>query len=324
MGTVANALNMMYILRDGGTHKIRELAEQLEVSPKSIRVYREALDGAGIYVLEKRGKYGGYYLPKDFQNALMGLGVTEEEKLALEIVEGELKSAGHVEANQISALLLKMRLLDEKMHKEHQAPLEKISHIAGGSRPNMDVQKERAKLVQAVKAKREKKKLSLVYRSLSQEEQQRVLHIYSTYTFRGEIYVVAYCELRKEVRDFKLRRAHSLVLLEENFVIPSDFSLDDYLKNCIGIFKGESLDVRLKVKEPLAQIVRETIYSEEQRIEELPDENAILFEAVMRGKEEIIAWILSMGSNAEVLAPTSLKKAILDEVKGIGGLYEKT
>ena len=304
MGTVSNALNMLFILSSGKTYKIRELAEKLEVSPKSVRLYRDALDEAGVYVLEKRGKYGGYHLPKDFQNSLLGLEMTEEEKLALELVEGELQSAGHLEARNIGTLLV-----------------EQMSHIVSGARPNIDASKEREKLIRIIRAKREKRKVCLQYRSLRGETNTRTLHVYNTYTYRGEIYLVAYCEMRKGYRDFKLSRAFDVQLLDDTFNPDKDFSVAEYMKDCIGIFKGEALEVILQIKEPLAQVVRETIYTENQEIEELP-QGGIRFKATMRGRQEIVSWILSLGPSAEVLEPAGLKEEIVRMARGICAQYE--
>lgn len=323
MGTVANALNMLYILSSGRTYKIRELAEKLEVSPKSVRVYREALDGAGIYVMEKRGKYGGYYLPKDFQNTLLGLDLNEEEKMALELVEGEMRSSRHVEAKHISSLLTKLQRTEEKKHHLESPPLDQSTHIVGGARPNIDAEKEREKLVRIIRAKRERRKVSLLYRPLSGTEIQRTLHVYNTYTYRGEIYMVAFCELRQEIRDFKLRRAHHIELLDEVFEMDEQFSISDYMKNCIGVFKGEAIKLRLKIWEPLAQVVRETVYTDNQNIEEIPEEQAILYTATMRGRQEIVAWILSMGSKVKVIDPAGLREEIAEESRNILASYQE-
>lgn len=323
MGTVANALNMLYILSSGRTYKIRELAEKLEVSSKSIRVYREALDGAGIYVLDKRGKYGGYYLPKDFQNTLLGLDLNEEEKMALELVESEMRSSRHVEAKHISSLLTKLQRMEEKKHHLESPPLEQSAHIVGGARPNIDAEKEREKLVRIIRAKRELRKVSLLYRPLSGTESRRTLQVYNTYTYRGEIYMVAYCELRQEIRDFKLRRAHHIELLDELFERDEHFSMSDYMKNCIGVFKGEEINLKLKIREPLAQVVRETVYTDNQSIVEIPEEQAILYTATMRGRQEIVAWILSMGSKVRVIEPAELRVEIAEESKNVWASYQE-
>lgn len=60
MSKIANMLNMVNLLQDRNIHKIAELAEQLELSPRMIRQYKLELEQAGIYISSITGKYGGY------------------------------------------------------------------------------------------------------------------------------------------------------------------------------------------------------------------------------------------------------------------------
>lgn len=60
MSKMSNALNLLKILLDGRTHKIEELAEKIEVKPRTIRTYKKELEMAGIYIESTSGRYGGY------------------------------------------------------------------------------------------------------------------------------------------------------------------------------------------------------------------------------------------------------------------------
>lgn len=60
MSKVSNVVNLLKILSDGNYHKTEELAYKIEVSPRSIRAYKEDLEMAGIYIESKSGRYGGY------------------------------------------------------------------------------------------------------------------------------------------------------------------------------------------------------------------------------------------------------------------------
>lgn len=321
MGKVGNALNMLTILGSGRTYTIRELSEKMEVSPKSVRLYRDALDSAGIYVLEKRGRDGGYYLPRDLQKPLLGLAISEEELLALEIVSGELESARHVEARNVTSVLRKVQAAREHDRAREAPPADHLSHVSGGARPNIDPAREREKLVQVLMARRNRRKIRMQYRPLHGREEERTVHVYSTYTYRGEIYLVAYCELRGTYRDFKLRRASRIRVLDERYDLDPTFSLSRYMEHCIGIFKGDPIALAVRVEEPMAQIVREMIYSETQTITELEGEEAILFEAVMRGRQEILSWILGMGDKATVISPEDLRDEVADQARRIADAY---
>ncbi len=62
MSKVSNVLTMLEYLSSGRKYSIKELAEKLEVSPRMIRIYKDELEKAGIYVDTIKGPYGGYVL----------------------------------------------------------------------------------------------------------------------------------------------------------------------------------------------------------------------------------------------------------------------
>ena len=62
MSKISNVLTMIELLSSGKKHSIKELSEKLEVSPRMIRVYKDEIEKAGIYIDTIKGPYGGYVL----------------------------------------------------------------------------------------------------------------------------------------------------------------------------------------------------------------------------------------------------------------------
>ena len=62
MSKVSNVLTMIEMLQSGRKYSINELAQELEVSERMIRVYKEEAEKAGIYIDTLMGPYGGYVL----------------------------------------------------------------------------------------------------------------------------------------------------------------------------------------------------------------------------------------------------------------------
>lgn len=62
MSKVSNVLTMLEYLSTGRKYSISELSEKLEVSPRMIRVYKDEIEKAGIYIDTIKGPYGGYVL----------------------------------------------------------------------------------------------------------------------------------------------------------------------------------------------------------------------------------------------------------------------
>ena len=62
MSKISNVLTMLEYLSSGRKYSISELSEKLEVSPRMIRVYKDEIEKAGIYIDTIKGPYGGYVL----------------------------------------------------------------------------------------------------------------------------------------------------------------------------------------------------------------------------------------------------------------------
>ncbi len=65
MSKISNVLNMIEYLSTGRKYSIRELSSLLEVTPRMVRVYKDEIEKAGIYIDTIKGPYGGYVLNQD-------------------------------------------------------------------------------------------------------------------------------------------------------------------------------------------------------------------------------------------------------------------
>lgn len=62
MSKISNVFTMLEYLSSGKKYSIAELSEKLEVTPRMIRVYKDEIEKAGIYIDTIKGPYGGYVL----------------------------------------------------------------------------------------------------------------------------------------------------------------------------------------------------------------------------------------------------------------------
>lgn len=65
MSKISNVLTMLEILSTGKKYSINELSQKLEVTPRMIRVYKDEIEKAGIYIDTIKGPYGGYVLQQN-------------------------------------------------------------------------------------------------------------------------------------------------------------------------------------------------------------------------------------------------------------------
>ena len=67
MSKLSNTLTMLQLLSSGRKYSIKELSGVLEVTPRMIRVYKDDLEKAGIYIDTIMGPYGGYVLNQEIK-----------------------------------------------------------------------------------------------------------------------------------------------------------------------------------------------------------------------------------------------------------------
>src|SRR5690349_15379567 len=87
-------LSILMFLHARGRMTASELAEELEVSERTIYRDLEALNAAGVPVLAERGPGGGCELPENYRTNLTGLSESEVRGLFLSAVPGPLADLG--------------------------------------------------------------------------------------------------------------------------------------------------------------------------------------------------------------------------------------
>lgn len=313
MSKFSNILKMIILLKSRGKMKAKELSEVLEVDERQIRKYRDDLEMAGVHIESLRGIDGGYVI-KGFDH-LMNLDISEDELFALNLENTQLKDAGFIYYNELSFLIDKLNSLK----KEYKTEENQIQYFVK-STPEINSDNERKKGLDINYSIITRSKIRIKYFSLSSGEKIRIIHPYAVISYKNSLYVVSYCENKKEIRDFKISRIREYEVLDDKFVFKKDFSLKNYMKNKFGIYRDGIMNVKLLIYKPMSYIVSEKVWVPDQKIIWNEDES-IIFEAVMSGKTEIVSWILSMGSKVKVIEPQELKEEVKKEAEKLIKYY---
>ena len=201
MSKLSNCLTMLQLLSTGQKYNVQELSGILEVSSRMVRVYKEDLEKAGIYVDTIRGPYGGYVLSHSRQLPVRGFSKYDVELLKMLI--------DNVSSNS-------------DLKKEYENLFNKVKGVYKSSKQKTDAKisddnNEKDKYNVLSKCIKERKKAKIVFLSLSGTCSERIIHPCNMFFYDNEWFVSAFCELRGEIRHFRLKRIKEYKLLDEKY-----------------------------------------------------------------------------------------------------------
>jgi predicted DNA-binding transcriptional regulator YafY len=287
--------------------KTKEITQALGVSERMVRKYMNDLSEASVNVESIPGPNGGYELIG--YDYLLNLDLKREEAIALQLATKNLKKEKFELMDELEALNNKINIICEQRYTYDDCS----ANIVIKAKPTeLDQQIKRELEIQATCIT--KNKLRIKYRSISSGETTRVVRPYGIVTRNNLKYLSAYCERRKEILFFKIVRIKSIEVLDEKFSIPEAYHIKEHMKNQLGLFNENTYKLKLLIKKPFAHSVSEGIYGEDQKIT-WKDEESIIFEAKMKGKPDIIRWILSMRTGVTIIEPVELKEEIKNELQ---------
>ena len=203
MSKVANMLNMIEFLKDGKIHNMKEIAQQIEVSPRMIKQYKNELEQAGIYISSKRGIEGGYFLNEELNN--IDIGLTSQELIKLKEMEKYFdKNEGFKE------IINKICISYEKNIK-----------VGNSKKINKIMENEQLKLediyINLRKAINNKNKVDIKYVSKQSGVSNRIIHPAEMFYYLEDWYVAAFCETKKDIRLFKLTDILEYKVLDDKY-----------------------------------------------------------------------------------------------------------
>jgi predicted DNA-binding transcriptional regulator YafY len=242
-------LTLLEVLQARGTVSGVELARRLEVEPRSVRRYVNALQELGIPVTSERGRHGGYRLRPGFK--LPPLMFTEDEALALTLsllTARRLGLAGAAPAFE-GALAKVDRVLPAAVREEVRAVQEAlvidVPHAA--SPPSSEV------VLAFSAATRDRRRLRIRHRS-GRGETSRDVDTYGL-VYRGQRwYAVGWCHLRSDVRVFRLDRILQAAPLDATFERPAGFDVRAHLLETLsGTWQGWTAEVLLEARLDVAR-----------------------------------------------------------------------
>ncbi|ULO06586.1 YafY family transcriptional regulator [Paenibacillus sp. 19GGS1-52] len=236
MSKADHMLSILWMLKQR-RRTARELAEQLEISVRSIYRYIDALCASGVPIIADAGAGGGYSLPEHFTES--PLFFDSEEQRALVQASAFARGTGYPYVEALDRAIAKLKRYSNISQIEHMerhengiealySPSVPLEHLLG----ELELAAANGYI------------LEMEYRKGNGETvSSRFIDPYGLVLWKGQWYTVAYCHQRQEIRSFRVDRMNGLLRTGTSFNRPVDFSARDYLLESLlpGQDKQENL-----------------------------------------------------------------------------------
>lgn len=148
----------------------------------------------------------------------------------------------------------------------------------------------------------------------------RPLHLLS---YMGNWHLIAYCDLRRGLRDFALARIRRMEPCPREIggCVVDPRELKEYLRRDFGIMSGPARhQVVLRFRPEAARIVTEQVWHPDQQMD-LEEDGSLCLSFPVADFREIRREVLKFGAGVEVLAPDELRREVRDEIEKMKSVY---
>ena len=297
---------------------IYDVAESLDVDPRSALRYIHALEASGERLFEEMdGRRKVWRLtPTSVRNTIT---VTTGDLVALAL---ERRIASFLDGTGLGAGLdqlierlkttirgrdeLLLRNLDRKIFDVNEAP--------------RDYRGRADDVNELLTAVLREERVELTHRSVKRGKSPFVLDPYTLFIYRKGLYVAGYSHAHGELKDFALDAIGQVKWLRrDKFEYPADYHPGQLTEGRFGLLGGPPAHVRIFFTHKVERFVRRRLRHPTQVIRRV--EGGVELTMDVHGTTELHSWVLSYGDQAEVLEPAELPREMAGELRRAAASY---
>ncbi len=240
-------LSILLLMQTRGRISARELAEEFEVTVRTIHRDIDELSIAGVPVYAERGRNGGFRLRDGYRTRLTGLNPSEAETLFLAGLPGPAAELGLADALATARVKL-LAALPANLQPNAERIAARFHLDPGAWFQDADPLPSLPIIARAVWSER---MLTLRYRRAGEAEARpRKLGPLGLVLKAGVWYLVA--QNKTSVRTYRARNIHDAAITDEAFARPKHFNLAAHWQNAVREYEGgvyhEQAHVKLSPK----------------------------------------------------------------------------
>ncbi|MDX8363190.1 YafY family protein [Cytobacillus sp. IB215316] len=313
-------ISILLLLQNKGKLTTKQLAQELEVSERTIHRDMEALSISGIPVIAERGKSGGWTLLDKYKTNLTGLKHNEIMSLLISpslqlLTDLGLAKDWHEARQKILASV-------PSTYEQNTNDIWNRIHVDTSTWRQSTEKIESFKTMQ--QAIWDEKKLHIKYERADGQCVERIVNPLGLVAKGSTWYLVAHSN--GKFRNYRASRMQSATLTKEEFDRPNDFNLAHFWRSSTTEFINSlpRYEVNVEVSPHIIQRIKFPGRFVQILQVETPLENGwipviLSFDAEQEAKE----YILGFGDQIKIIHPKSLKKQIYDMAKAVVNFYEQ-
>jgi predicted DNA-binding transcriptional regulator YafY len=222
---------MLEVLQARGRVSGRELAERLEVDPRTVRRYAVKLEELGIPVEAERGPGGGYRLRPGYKLPPLMLTDDEAAAVVLGLIAARQTGIATQGAGLDEALAKILRVLPAELRDRVAALEEHLTTMWSSSRASPPATEVAFDLAQAIRTRH---RVRIRYATPDRPETDRVVAPYGMVFHSGRWYLAAHDDRSGELRTFRVDRVLAADVRPEPFTAPEGFDAAAHVARSIA------------------------------------------------------------------------------------------
>ncbi|OPJ62856.1 helix-turn-helix transcriptional regulator [Clostridium oryzae] len=297
-------ISILLLVEAKGKVKAKELAAELEISVRTVYRDIDSLCEAGVPLTTDTGPNGGIHFVEGYRVGIKNMQPDEIINLYLGGMGVKADKKSDM-AMKVNTALLKLQKnlspgINENLNKIKKRFYVDDTPWWGEKRSlgNIDI------LLQSLW---QNTKLSITYTKHNGEVSNRNIMPYGIVVKQADWYLVAYCEMNKDIRTFKCERITACKTLDDDFIFPTNFSVEEFWKRNHKQFVNECKEKeQYPVTIRLGKCFEDKLDNFQVYKVEKKDE---CIEAIvnMHKYEFAIGEVLDIIGCAEILAPVELR-----------------
>lgn len=311
-------IGIIMLLNSKEAVKAKELARILESSERTIYRDIDILCEAGIPIVSIPGPAGGFSFMEGYKLHTDSLHKRDILNILLSTMGINVDKSTETAQELKNAIIKLENSVPEKYREDIVKAKERFFFDAEpwwGKRlenKNIDIVK---------KAILDLKKMKIDYRKYDGTETERIIMPYGAIVKNSQWYLVAFCEEKNQERIFKCSRIVNPEVLLESFVIPREFSLEEFWENSKQQFieKAASEDVICE-KYP----VKIKLFKEKKgllegfRVLEYLNHGANwIYKIDMLSFDTACSMLFPLSDKVQIIEPIEVKNFIIGKAKNI-------